>query len=439
MATSEPAPPVVPRSSPPIVDHDPSNASSPLSDVEDRDADGDEMDFELPSPRATSLARQRQLEELDVASPSLSTGTDGDESRLSEADVNDSEAETERLYDTPPKNTTGRDTVYRAPEAGVQLFLERRTRPFEPSPSKLQRQFKAQTDGAEDASDNDSVSDADDDASRGSNEPGREAEPDESRQPSPAGKTLQSTAKDSLPTVDTAKDETIDTRKRKRSSAVEQSGEPLRKRTGSVAAVESEFSADGTAIVDDEAPTPTILTREQTAEEEDRGEADTSEPKSKDVPTQSIEDTPQPARSKTAKRGTTKKRKGRGEGGGVDSPLDSPVDSGTPAADEDGARNAEDEHPELTAEEEAELAHKEEERTYTDRPILETLLTSDTVERKKAAWEELSAIEKQFSNFRERFVSRPPPACLLSLTNLPTQTLPRAPRPAKPRRSDAHG
>ncbi|OIW35534.1 hypothetical protein CONLIGDRAFT_639803 [Coniochaeta ligniaria NRRL 30616] len=387
MATSETAPPMVSRSSPPILDRSPSNASSPLSDVEDKDADADEMDFDLPSPRATSLARQRQLEGLDVGSPSLSTGTDGDESMLSDADVNDSEAETERLYDTPPKNTTGRDTVYRAPESGVQLFLERRSRAFEPSPSKLQRQIKAHADEA-DGSDNDSLSDADDDdASTASNEPEQEAKPDESRSPSPVRKTSQPIKQDGVPTADAEKDEVIDTKKRKRSLAAEQLEEeqPLRKRTGSIGVPERDFSADHTAIIDDDVATPTILTREPSPEEEDTGEADTSEPKSKDVPTQSIEDTPQHARSKSAKRGTTKKRKGRGDNVGMESPMDSPVDGGTPAADDDGARNAEDEQPETNADEEAELAHKEEE-----------------LERKKAAWEELAAIEKQFSNFRER-------------------------------------
>lgn len=365
MATTETAPPMVSRSSPPTVDHSPSNASSPLSDVEDKDGDAEEMDFDLPSPGAAILARQRQLEDLDVGSPSLSTGTDGDESRLSDADVNDSEAETERLYDTPPKNTAGRDTVYRASEPGVQTFLERRTRPFEPSPSKLQRQLKVQTDDADDGSDNDSLSDADDDdASTASNE---HAEPDESRPPSPVRKTSQHITKDA-PTADTDKDDVTDTRKRKRSSAADQLDEPLRKRTGSVVAPEREFSADEAAIAEDEGATPTVLTREQTAEEEDTAEAETSEPKSKDVPTQSIEDTPQAGRSKSAKRGTNKKRKDRGDGGGVESPLDSPVDAGTPGADEDIARNAEDEQPEINADEEAELAHKEEERTYAPSP-----------------------------------------------------------------------
>lgn len=380
MATSETAPPLVSRSSPPILDPSPSNASSPLSDVEDKDADADEMDFDLPSPRATSLARQRQLEGLEVASPSLSTGTDGDESMLSDADVNDSEAETERLYDTPPKNTAGRETVYKASESGVQLFLERRSRAFEPSPSKLQRQIKAHADEADDGSDNDSLSDADDDddgASAASNEPEQGAKPDESPSPSPVRKASQPTTQDSVPAADAVKDDVIDTKKRKRSSAAEQLEEeqPLRKRTGSVAAPERDFSANNTAIIDDDVPTPTALTREPSPEDEGAGEGDTSESKSKDVPTQSIEDTPQPARSKSAKRGTTKKRKGQADGGAIESPLDSPVDGGTPAADDDGARNAEDEQPETNADEEAELAHKEEERTYMHRRPMPYMLT----------------------------------------------------------------
>jgi hypothetical protein len=357
-----------------MLGHSPSNLSSPLSEVEDRDADADEMDFDLPSPRATSLARQPQLEDLEVSSPSLSTGTDdGEESRLSEPDVNDSEAETERPYDTPPKNTVGRDIIYRATESGgAQHFLERRSRAFEPSPSKLQRQIRAQTDGEDDGSDNDSLSDVDDDVSMASNDREQDAEKvDDSRSPSPVrkvSKVSQNTTEDSAPTPHGTKEEAIDTRKRKRSSAAEQLEveQPLRKRTGSVGVPEREFSADDVAIVDDEAATPTLQSGEHTADEED------ADQKSKDVPTQSIEDTPQHSRSKSAKRSTAKRRKGRDDGGGAHGNNESALEDGeTPTAEDDGAGNAEDEQPEANADEEAEIAHKnEEERTYTSAQSL---------------------------------------------------------------------
>jgi hypothetical protein len=102
-----------------------------------------------------------------------------------------------------------------------------------------------------------------------------------------------------------------------------------------------------------------------------------------------------------------KKRKGPGDdGAGTDN---APDDGETATAEEDGQRTAEEEQAD--ADEEAELAHKNEEERMCiadgDAAVHNTDM-SPLVERKRAAWEELAAIEKQFANFRERYVESAP-------------------------------
>jgi hypothetical protein len=410
MATGDTALPRALESSPPppLLDNSPSNLSSPLSVLEasTKDHTPDAMDLDLP-PRNGAQLDTPEPQEDDEDDDDLSQADSDGESKLSEPDVNDSEAETERLYDTPPKNTAAREIVDRPRVSSGQHFLERRRdRNFEPSPSKLQQQIRAEADADRDASDNESLSDINDDASVASSDGELEGNKgDDSRSPSPVKKRSQQTVQDSLAVPDTPTQDLLDTRKRKRSLAVEQLEleQPLRKRTGSVGVPERVFPADKTAIVDDETTLTPIQSGEHTADERDAGEDETGGPKSKDVPTQSIEDTPREApRSKNTKRPAPKKRKTLGDGGGG---IDSGQEDGeTVTAEEDGQRTAEEEQAD--ADEEAELAQKnEEERTYSDQ-VVATVKTDMfcPVERKKAAWEELAAIEKQFTNFRERYV-----------------------------------
>ncbi|KAK2073580.1 hypothetical protein P8C59_007855 [Phyllachora maydis] len=141
MATGATAPPLaVPSSPPPLPAQSPSNLSSPLSEVEDKDDDADELDIDMRTIGSGAVDLLKH--DIGNRGDELASSSDlDDESKLSDADVNDSEAETERLYDTPPKNKGTRD--------------------FVPNPSKLQQQVRAEVLVHKVASDNESLSDAD--------------------------------------------------------------------------------------------------------------------------------------------------------------------------------------------------------------------------------------------------------------------------------------
>jgi hypothetical protein len=373
------------------------------------------MDLDLPPRSGPRLDTPDQQEDDEEDDDAVSQADSDDESKLSEPDINDSEAETERLYDTPPKTATAREIIDRPRVSGGQHFLERRRdRNFEPSPSKLQQQIRAEGEADRDDSDNESLSDPDDDASVASSEAERaDNKGDQSRSPSPVKKTSQPPKQDSLPVPGTSSQDLFDTKKRKRSSAAEQLDveQPLRKRTGSVGVLPDRvFAADDTAVIDEEAIETPLQSANHTADEGEADEDGTTGQKSKDVPTLSIEDTPREAARKNTKRPAPKKRKGPDDdGGGTDNALD---EGETATAEEDGQRTAEEEQAD--ADEEAELAHKnEEERMYIiDRHgVVHKTDMSSLVERKRAAWEELAAIEKQFANFRERFVGSVSKSC----------------------------
>lgn len=359
---------------PPLLDNSPSNLSSPLSGLPpSKDGTPEDMDLDLPprsGPRLDTPERRENDEEDDDAVSQVDS--DG-ESKLSEPDVNDSEAETERLYDTPPKNAPAREIIDRPRVSGGQHFLERRRdRNFEPSPSKLQQQIRAEAEADRDASDNDSLSDPDDDVSVASSEAEQaDNKGDQSRSPSFIKKSSQPSKQDSIPTPGTSAHDLLDTKKRKRSSAAEQldTEQPLQKRTGSAGVLPDRvFAADDTAVVDEEAIETPLQSGNHTADEGEVDEDETTVPKSKDEPTQSIEDTPRAAARKTAKRQVAKKRKGPGDNGArIDS---APDDGDTATAEEDGQRTAEEEQAD--ADEEAELAHKNEE----ERKCIEKLVIS---------------------------------------------------------------
>ncbi|KAK5657132.1 hypothetical protein OQA88_3660 [Cercophora sp. LCS_1] len=379
-------------SSPPLLDNSPSNLSSPLSDVEDKDAEPDDMDLDMHNNGSGHPGTPKRNGN-GVTEDSGPEEESDEESKLSEMDINDSEAETERLYDTPPKNAASRDMLAILGEVGSRQFVDRRGRGFERSPSKLQQQLQAELDAENPPSDNDSLSEADDDeddASVASSEPEVETEAPTARQlrsPSQAKKSQESGIIEESGTSQITRPESQDSRKRKRSSLAEQSEseQPLRKRTGSIGAPEGEFSADDAAVADDEGGLSTNpQSGTHTGEEDNNDDAEVPAPEEK-APTASEDETMEPGRGKKTKRNAPKKK-----------PIKSPDAQATeethedPPDDVDGpvveapTPQLEDEHAEDA--DEAEAAHKNEEE----------------LEKKKAAWDELAAIEKQFSNFRER-------------------------------------
>jgi len=190
-----------------------SNISSPLSEVEDKDGEPDEMEgIILHSQDATH----------DEALES--------DSNLS--DANDTEAETERLYDTPQ--------VRRHKDMVVDQFNEGKV--IERTPSKLENQVLADSIEENGDDDDESLSSSSDDMSAA---PSTHLEDAES-----SIKTAKSTEPSS---VDESK-QPPDARKRKRSAAADQSDSegPLRKRPASVGVPDTDIHDEENAAGDDE-------------------------------------------------------------------------------------------------------------------------------------------------------------------------------------------
>jgi len=397
---------------PPAMDDTPSNVSSPLSDVEDRDADTEDVDLDMRVEGTSHDTPKRNGTTADDAESAAASDTD--DSKLSEVDVNDSEAETERLYDTPRKNSAARAIVN---PAGGRRFTDRRDRGFQPSPSKLQQQLKADGDAEEIASghntgteaeqeDGDDISaaytDTDDDG-------GKKAQPPRS---SPTlVKKSQPVSSADTPAPQASRKNSADSRKRKRSLVTEQSDseQPLKKRSpGEVP--DRELDAEDVPMADDDGVSTNPQSGEHTTEEDDNEVA--TEAKEEELPDQTEEETA-PSKSKKGKK-SPKKKKSKSPEESVapeEAPDEPPEEADTQSLEV--PTPAEDDQAEIV-DEDVEAAQRNEEECMERGSLARSLAaTNDTaVERKKAAWDELVAIEKQFSSFRERCVPAFVLACL---------------------------
>lgn len=211
-----------------------SNVSSPLSEVDDGDANDDEIEnMQIDSRNHDADNSSVSGDELPVENIK-NVGSDSD-SALSDAgsdensEANDTEAETERLYDTP-RNQRQRDVV-------VDQYNQGQV--FEHTPSKLRSAARLIGD---DNNDRDDESLSGDDASVASGEDSP-TKPPGSKDTSVDGEGKR----DSLE------------RKRKRSPMADQSesDQPLRKRITSIGAAEAGADADAdvdTPIHDDTTP-----------------------------------------------------------------------------------------------------------------------------------------------------------------------------------------
>lgn len=405
MATGDTAPPSAPSSPPPpLLDHTPSNLSSPLSEPDEKDTSGDEAELDMRI-RGDDPDRPNRNGVLDDPETDASSESD-DDSKLSEVDINDSEAETERLYDTPPKNGVARDIVNTVGDTGHRRFTDRRERIFERSPSKLQQQLRADIEGQGTNNGRKLASDVEQD---GDDVPSSEPElgslkRPQQRSPSLAKKGLVAPVDEDTPSLPTRQN-SADSRKRKRSSVADnlEADLPLKKRTGSIGAADREFPGD-VPMVDDEGVPILSQSGNHTAEEDNEEAVPTTE--AKDGAFDSTEEgIAAPSRSRKGKRSPTKQRKSKSpeEAGIQDEAPDEPPEDADVQSFEVPTPQAEDDHAE-EVDEEAEAAHRnEEERTLlATRFLYFTEANVIAVERKKAAWEELVAIEKQFSSFRER-------------------------------------
>ncbi|QPC74875.1 hypothetical protein HYE68_005627 [Fusarium pseudograminearum] len=204
MAASASAPPHLSSPALGVADHDDSNVSSPLSEVDTKDDNDDEIEhMHLDHDEEESLRRSPR-KKPHVASDSDSVLSDAHSDVASDGNI--TEAETERLYDTP-RHQRQRDVV-------VDQFNEGQV--YEHTPSKLHR-----TANLHDLGDDESAID-DDDASTGSPTVGGDSP------------TKHATSHDEE--MEEGHKSDTQERKRKRTPAAEPSEteQPLRKRTSSV-------------------------------------------------------------------------------------------------------------------------------------------------------------------------------------------------------------
>lgn len=358
---------------PPLLQHSPSDVSSPLSDVEDKHGDPDEMDLDMNSNHSQHRETSVRTDNRDAADSDLGAETD-DESKLSDVDINDdSEAETERLYDTPPKDRVSRDIVDTAGEPGTRQFTDRRDRTFEPSPSKLQQQIKADYEPGNTASGRNTPSEGAEEGDEEVSEDLSEEEPESAAELPPVRSPVLAKKVQAV-SASTEKVLTLsprhDTLKRKRSSITEQPdlSQPLKKRTESNPSTE-ELSADDVPVVDIEVISTNPESGNQSAEEDNNDEpvataGPDSAPKDEAEPAEVIEDDASDGRTKKGKRGVAKKRKSptpdEPAGDEVEETnVDASADADVVAVEDSGAQAEEDQVDDI--DEEAEAAHRNEE------------------------------------------------------------------------------
>ncbi len=354
MATGDTAPPPLTIQPPPIEPLSDDDNSSPLSDVEDKDADPDD------------------LHDLNHR---LTHGRDPEVSSVDDlSDANDTEAETERLYDTPQKPTRQKDVVLNQSAEGQV---------YERTPSKLRQQQAT-------VEDDDDEPLSDEDVSMASSPPAQETKPP---------KKLQSPTLDILAE---AANQEAENRKRKRSSIPIEPDrhEPLRKRNDSAPAPSQQDPDGDTIIADHDGPPSNTQSGEHSADGTPVvtiGAAEQGE---------RVEEAPSDHEAPPAKltRSGSKKKKGPEEM--ADAKRPSETRNGA-EVEEEHAHTGDDEPMADEVDGEAEAAHRNEEERMAD--TFDTLKHTGanhtiTVERKRAAFEQLTGIEKRFATFRDRYV-----------------------------------
>lgn len=355
MATGDTAPPPLTIQPPPIEPLSDDDGSSPLSDVEDKDTDPVELHN---INRRLALEREPDVSSVDELS-----------------DANDTEAETERLYDTPKNPTRQKDVVLSQTAEG---------RVYERTPSKL-RQQQTTVENANEDDDDDPLSDAD--ISMASSPPAQDTKPPK-KLPSP---TLDILAE--------AANQEVESRKRKRPAPIEiEPQEPLRKRNGSVPPATRKDSATDPAPGDENASSRT-QSGEHSADEAPTTTAEEAERETVEEPP-SDHEAPPPKMTRSG----SKKKKGSEEAAETKKTSDESHDKGS--AEEEQAHTGDDEPMAEEVDEEAEAAHKnEEERMAGTSGSWKSTGANHvmTVERKRAAYEQLAGIEKRFNTFRDRY------------------------------------
>lgn len=324
------------------------DGSSSLSEIEDKDGEQDE------DPEA---------------SDGLSDVSDGE---------NDSEAETERLEESPNKFRLHQDVV---------LSSQINNQTYERSPSKLNKQIT--TDDHEEDEEEEPLSDDEISVDESPESPKSPALDEPEIEPPTAATSLQDSSgegKTSLSVMDP------DTKKRKRSIMAggvvdEDIEEPLRKRTGSVLTPGDDYAIEDDINPEEEVDNSNPISGDVSGDEvepahEEEVVEDIEEPVADDEIVPTISDA---LLLSPKKRG---RRKKKGQENGVDSHEDAEAGAdGEAVLNGDlEVRNGDEDHADNEGDDEAEAALKNEEE----------------LEKKRVALEQLTTIERQFTTFRDR-------------------------------------
>lgn len=376
-----------------LLDQD-STVSSPLSEVmNSTHSDGDE--FEKPDP-------------THVDGTSKPVAHDDSDSNLSDLETNDSEAETERLYDTPRRNRLQPNNTSLTGNNELLSTSTRNTNALQRSPSKLQEQVRTGVAAESGDDDNGDLSedqpDADDE-DKGSRD---HSEVDNDK---PVGSSTRKSLRNqrnkpqdsrlvasSAAIGSNSDDSSTETRKRKRSplAAPSDAVEPARKRGGSLAEPGDKTSSLSKIMPEDLAPS--YSAGHKSAEHSgDEDEPDTIM-RDAEEPADSIEKpSVETSRPKKSKRTNPKRRKGFGE-----EAAEEAADAEEQATEE--GQTAEDDRAEAEVDEETEAAHYLQECAFSG-PYSSEMTTANTrvaVEKKRNAFDQLSSIEKNFAVLRDR-------------------------------------
>lgn len=372
MAATASAPPALSPTGADGLEPEDSNISSPLSEVDDKDANDEDLNMHLGEgdENDSSLTAEGQAEVDHDGSDSESALSDA--RSVAQSDGNDTEAETERLHDTP-HNRRQRDVI-------VDQYNEGQI--FEHSPSKLRT--TAAIEPQDDQADNDSI--PDDGASSVS-------EKSEAAESTSKIGTTKDTSVDDEPHLDSQD------RKRKRSPATDLSEpeQPMRKRTGSVGAVEEEADQDAAEANEDDTAVANDLSAQVSVAEDEAPSPQKREASGGGTPTER-----ETRASRKATRTSSRNKVGA---------VEADDDTTTEAPDEPQLADGEDEQEQQTetveadVEDEADAAAKsaEEGNANNAAPLCHQKANAKTAEKKLAAYKDWSRIEEMFGVFRDRY------------------------------------
>ncbi|QUC17837.1 uncharacterized protein UV8b_02078 [Ustilaginoidea virens] len=333
-----------------------SNVSSPLSDVEDGDANEEDirhMQIQGRNDDAdnSSLSGDEQQDDAKKADRSGSESVLSDAGSDAVSEANDTEAETERLYDTP-RNQRQRDVV-------IDQYNQDQI--FEHTPSKLRSASRLVVD---DANGNVEDSASEDDASIASED-----------------HSLSKPAASNDTSVDGEGRRSLHERKRKRSPLADQSesDQPLRKRLISVGAAEVAAEDDDAPVNDDDTTSVNHLSRNHSGGEDD------------DVPTKSrktVADNEDAENEMRVAKKPTRNGSKRKLASGSNSPCD------PPRQDINGAQ--------LDPVQDGDIEQRSEDVEGDADEIDAAAKSIEEAERKIAAFKDWTHIEEMFGIFRDR-------------------------------------